>query len=52
MSKKVYQIITEKIIEGLKRGQIPWKQPFKTGIAKNLVTGKPYRGLNVLLLGL
>lgn len=49
----VYQIITEKIIESLKKGEIPWRKPWKGGsesIPKNWI-GNPYRGINVWLLG-
>lgn len=51
----VYQIITERIIQALEKGIIPWKQPFKsisTGLLPhNFVTGKRYRGVNLILLG-
>ncbi|MCU0440407.1 MAG: zincin-like metallopeptidase domain-containing protein [Raineya sp.] len=51
----VYQIITEKIIQALEKGIVPWKQPFKsisTGLLPhNFVTGKRYRGVNLILLG-
>jgi len=32
---------------------VPWQKPWNiaTGLPRNLVTGKPYRGINVLLLG-
>lgn len=47
---KVYDIITNKIIEKLEAGVIPWKKPFKNGIAVNWKTQKPYRGINTILL--
>lgn len=50
MSKKVYEMVTEIIIEKLKEGKIPWKQPFQNGVAVNWKTQKPYRGINTLLL--
>ncbi|MDX2225594.1 MAG: zincin-like metallopeptidase domain-containing protein [Verrucomicrobiae bacterium] len=46
---EVYQIITDKMLELLKQGQIPWKMPWVNGVPQNLVTRKPYRGINVLL---
>lgn len=47
---KAIEIITDKIIEKLDSGVIPWRKPWVCGGAsKNLVTGKPYRGLNVFL---
>lgn len=50
MSKKVYEMITNQIIEKLEQGTIPWKKPFKNGIAKNWKSQKAYRGINTMLL--
>ncbi len=47
---KVYEVITDRILAALDQGTIPWRKPWKCGGApRNLVTGKPYRGLNILL---
>ena len=51
MSNKVYEIITEKVLERLKQGEIPWHQPWVGGYPKNLVSKKEYRGINTFLLG-
>lgn len=48
MSEKVYQIITDRIIELLKQGTVPWQRPWKSNM--NLVSKKPYRGINTFLL--
>lgn len=50
MSKKIYETITNKIIEKLEEGTIPWRMPFEKGVAVNWVNQKPYRGINVFLL--
>lgn len=50
MSKKVYEMVTNKIIEKLNEGTIPWRKPFEEGTAVNWVTQKEYRGINRLLL--
>lgn len=50
MSKKVYEMITNQIIEKLENGTVPWKKPFKNGIARNWKTQKEYRGINTMLL--
>jgi antirestriction protein ArdC len=51
MSEKIYQFITERILEHLKVGTIPWRKPWNSGSApKNFKTGKEYRGINVLIL--
>jgi antirestriction protein ArdC len=48
----VYQIITDRIISMLEEGKIPWQKPWKSeaNAPKNLVSKKPYRGLNVFVL--
>ena len=48
----VYQVVTERIIEQLESGIIPWHKPW-TGTrsrAYNRVTRKPYSLLNQMLL--
>jgi len=49
-----YQLVTDLIIQHLERGTVPWRCPWhrKTGPPINFHTGKPYRGANILLLGL
>jgi len=53
---KVYQIVNEKILEGLRQGQIPWRKPWAVNdiltFHRNVITKKPYRGINVILLSL
>ena len=50
----VYELITQAIIEKLQQGVVPWRKPWKTnvGFPRNLISGKPYRGINVLLLSM
>ncbi len=53
MSKfDIYEIITQKIIDLLENGIIPWQIPWRTagGIPRNLVTQRPYHGINFWLL--
>ena len=52
MGNKIYETITNKIIEKLEEGTIPWKKPFQDGDGTpvNWVTQKPYRGINTFLL--
>jgi len=52
MDNKVYEIITNQIIELLEKGIVPWHKPWK-GMAntpKNLKTKKEYRGINPWIL--
>jgi antirestriction protein ArdC len=52
MPKNVYEIVTERILEKLEEGTVPWHKPWSGGgCPKNLVSGKEYRGVNILLLG-
>ena len=52
----IYQTVTDRIISSLKTGAIPWEKPWKSPryaggpFPRNFYTGKPYRGINVLLL--
>lgn len=51
--KDVYAIITEKIMEKLEQGTVPWRKPWAdTGIPTNLVSKRPYRGINLMLLAM
>ena len=49
----IYESISNKIIEQLNNGRIPWQKPWRGGLegAKSYVSGKPYSLLNQLLLG-
>lgn len=52
MSKSVYEMVTDRIIEQLESGVIPWEKPW-TGIrsgAYNRISKKPYSLLNQMLL--
>ena len=54
-NKPIAQEVTERIIDQLKAGVCPWKQPWTGGTGSNLmpvnhVTGRAYSGVNVLLL--
>jgi antirestriction protein ArdC len=52
MNARIYEQITERIITLLAQGTVPWQKPWKarTGLPRNLVSHKPYRGINVFLL--
>ena len=47
---KVYDIVTERIINLLEAGTVPWKKPWSSELPKNLASGKEYRGINLFLL--
>jgi len=51
MQMDLYAIVTEKIINLLEQGVVPWRRPWtSTGLPRNLVGKKPYRGINHFLL--
>ena len=53
MSVNVYQMVTDRIIEELQKGVVPWKKPWG-GVIRGAVsyeTGNPYSLLNQILLG-
>jgi antirestriction protein ArdC len=47
-----YQDVTDKIIEQLEKGVVPWKHPvaIKAGLPASINGKRPYRGVNVFLL--
>lgn len=49
----IYESITNKVIEQMEKGLIPWQRPWSGGLegAYAYETGKPYSLLNQLLLG-
>lgn len=47
----VYEIVTNKVLEKLEQGVIPWRKPWvNRGQAVNWLTQKSYRGINAMLL--
>ena len=53
-TKQIQEEITNKIVESLKAGTIPWRKPWSTspkcGTPANVVSGKAYRGINAAAL--
>jgi antirestriction protein ArdC len=50
----LYQTVTNRIIAALEAGTPPWICPWsdRAGLPSNLATGKPYRGVNILMLSI
>ena len=46
----VPEIITQSVLQQLEQGVAPWRKPWSTSIPQNLISKKPYRGLNVFSL--
>lgn len=55
--RDLYQETTDKIVAALESGTVPWRRPWNPDQAAptgpvNATTGKAYRGINVLMLGM
>lgn len=48
--ENIYEIVTNKVIEKLEAGIIPWRKPWINGGAVSWKTQKAYRGINAMLL--
>jgi antirestriction protein ArdC len=51
MATDIYQKVTDKVVELLEAGVVPWRQPWSGAVPTNLSSLKPYNGINFLLLG-
>lgn len=47
----IYEAVTNRILDQLKAGVLPWRKTWKTGLPKSLGSGREYRGINILVLG-
>ena len=54
VTQKSYQEVTDRIVALLEQGTVPWHKPWSVpgGEPQNLVSRKPYRGVNPFLLNL
>lgn len=54
--RDIYQEVTDSILRLLDQGTVPWHNPIRggtgNGFPKNLLSKKPYRGINVFLLSM
>ena len=53
--KDLYSTVTNRIIAALEQGTPPWKCPWQkdtSSVPRNLVSGKPYRGVNFIMLSI
>ena len=50
MAFNIYEAVTQRIIEQLEKGVIPWRKTWHGSEPINYITRKPYRGINLLLL--
>lgn len=52
MSKDIAKIVTDRIIDAMKNGVVPWAKPWASVGAPRSVHGHRYRGVNTLILTL
>jgi antirestriction protein ArdC len=52
MASDVYSQINDRILAAMEQGVIPWRRPWSGSISTNYDSGKQYRGVNILTLGL
>jgi len=52
MSPDIYSQVNDRILAALEQGIIPWKRPWTGRLPTNYDTGKEYRGVNILTLGI
>ena len=58
MKKKfdIYEVVTQKFIDSLEKGNIPWKRPYSgrtidnANLPYNFISKKHYKGINIMLL--
>ena len=49
--KSAYQVVTDKVVELLEKGTVPWQKPWKPGMTPtNFKSGRHYKGINMFLL--
>lgn len=53
--ESLYQEVTDRIVADLERGHVPWvrpwgKNPASVGLPCNATSGRPYSGINILIL--
>lgn len=52
MSSDIYSLVNDRIIEALENGKIAWRRPWNGRLPTNYDSGKEYRGVNILTLGI
>jgi antirestriction protein ArdC len=52
MSYDIYSLVNDRILASLEQEIIPWKRPWTGHLPTNYDSGKEYRGVNILTLGI
>ena len=48
----INNMVTDKIIESLEKGVVPWHKPWKSGLPCNFITKSEYQGINLFILAM
>lgn len=48
----VYESVTDRIVASLEEGVVPWRKPWVGGGPISIRSSRPYRGINIFLLGM
>jgi antirestriction protein ArdC len=52
MAHDIYSQVNDRILAAMEQGIIPWKRPWTGQMSTNYDSGKQYRGVNILTLGI
>jgi len=52
MASDVYSQVNDRILAAMEQGIIPWRRPWTGNLSTNYDSGKQYRGVNILTLGI
>lgn len=53
MTRDTYEEVTDRIVAALESGRVPWRRPWRAEVGQpRSLDGRPYRGINALLLGM
>ncbi len=52
MASDIYSLVNDRILAALEQGVVPWRRPWNGQLPKNYESGREYRGVNILTLGI
>jgi antirestriction protein ArdC len=52
MTSDIYSQVNDRILAAMENGVIPWRRPWTSQLSTNYDSGKQYRGVNILTLGI
>jgi len=52
MAPDIYSLVNDRILAAMEHGIIPWRRPWTGNLSTNYDSGRQYRGVNILTLGI